>query len=165
MASIYGNSYVTIAAASAIDSQGGCFSLSEALLNDGPSSSSHGSVGFHVLRVATSYSDVVAIYLDSPLNQRAWILQEMTLSPRMVFFTSEQIYWMCSERVVSEDGFYGECNSVIRRPIAIEASLRGSKKALQQSRDFDLYLHRLSNSGGNLWKTTAADSLPLNMTS
>jgi hypothetical protein len=91
MASVYGNSYITIAAAAAADSHWGCFS-SHSLFNRDPSSPvprlevppgtalSYAN-GLFAMRVATSYNDVASIYSNSPLSQRAWVLQEMIFSP------------------------------------------------------------------------------------
>jgi len=34
---------------------------------------------------------------NGPLNSRAWVLQEMLLSPRILHFGGNQIYWQCQE--------------------------------------------------------------------
>ncbi|KAM7185989.1 Heterokaryon incompatibility protein (HET) domain containing protein [Naviculisporaceae sp. PSN 640] len=39
---------------------------------------------------------------DSPLNRRAWTLQERVLSQRNVHFGRQQVLWECAERVSSE---------------------------------------------------------------
>jgi hypothetical protein len=36
--------------------------------------------------------------LQSPLNQRAWVIQERLLSPRILHFGENQLFWECSER-------------------------------------------------------------------
>lgn len=41
-------------------------------------------------------------YPDSPLNYRGWVFQERLLSPRVVHFESEQIYWECYDGVKCE---------------------------------------------------------------
>ncbi|RKL41456.1 hypothetical protein BFJ72_g5348 [Fusarium proliferatum] len=48
-----------------------------------------------------SYIDPVG---DEPLNQRGWTLQERFLSPRIVHFTSRQVFVQCGRDVLSEDG-------------------------------------------------------------
>ncbi|ETS87204.1 hypothetical protein PFICI_01032 [Pestalotiopsis fici W106-1] len=35
--------------------------------------------------------------MSSVMSTRAWIVQEIVLSPRMLTFTDEQLYWQCSE--------------------------------------------------------------------
>lgn len=39
-----------------------------------------------------------------PLTSRGWTLQERLLSPRVLHFTREQMYWECKRCFVSEDG-------------------------------------------------------------
>lgn len=45
-------------------------------------------------------------------NSRGWIFQERLLSPRILYFTQEQIYWECAAGIVSEetdlDGVWGQ---------------------------------------------------------
>ncbi|CEI68221.1 unnamed protein product [Fusarium venenatum] len=41
---------------------------------------------------------------DEPLNQRGWTLQERFLSPRIVHFTSSQVFVQCGRETVAEDG-------------------------------------------------------------
>jgi hypothetical protein len=47
---------------------------------------------------------------ESPLNQRAWVLQERVLSPRTVYFGKDQIFWECRGMVANStfvDGLPG----------------------------------------------------------
>ncbi|KAH8687983.1 heterokaryon incompatibility protein-domain-containing protein, partial [Tricladium varicosporioides] len=39
---------------------------------------------------------------DEPLHRRAWVLQEAVLSPRRIDFASNQIYWSCRTKSLSE---------------------------------------------------------------
>jgi hypothetical protein len=41
-------------------------------------------------------------FMSEPLNRRCWILQERILSPRMLHFGSEQLFWECRESVACE---------------------------------------------------------------
>lgn len=50
----------------------------------------------------------------SPLAQRAWALQEHLLSPRILFYTSTQLYWGCRHCMISEDNMF--CGTVMREP-------------------------------------------------
>lgn len=45
---------------------------------------------------------------QSPLFTRGWVLQELLLSTRVVFWTKDVLYWNCSEKFVSEHGY--DCN-------------------------------------------------------
>lgn len=40
--------------------------------------------------------------LQSPLNQRGWVLQERALARRTIYFTSEQTFWECGAGVHCE---------------------------------------------------------------
>ena len=37
-----------------------------------------------------------------PLLQRAWVMQERLLAPRVVYFGSKEVFWQCSEHIASE---------------------------------------------------------------
>ncbi|KEZ45821.1 hypothetical protein SAPIO_CDS1637 [Scedosporium apiospermum] len=39
---------------------------------------------------------------QQPLNQRAWVLQERLISPRMIHFGADQVYWECHEHHACE---------------------------------------------------------------
>jgi hypothetical protein len=39
---------------------------------------------------------------EAPLNQRAWVVQERLLAPRVVHFTDRQLYWLCAQLTASE---------------------------------------------------------------
>jgi Heterokaryon incompatibility protein (HET) len=41
---------------------------------------------------------------DEPLNSRAWTLQERILSPRILHYGTDQMYWECRECLLAEDG-------------------------------------------------------------
>ena len=40
--------------------------------------------------------------IDQPLNRRCWVLQERILSPRVLHFGSEQLFWECQQFVACE---------------------------------------------------------------
>lgn len=48
-------------------------------------------------RVRVENSDLYRSSVDDTLNSRAWVLQELTLAPRVVYFTTQQLVWECSE--------------------------------------------------------------------
>jgi hypothetical protein len=106
MGAIYANSYFTIAATAAKDS-GEAFLSPRTLsrvsvpFRRSATSESEGTVYFRQL--SDSLRDHQEYVLDSPLQKRAWVLQEMLLSRRIVHFSSKQIYWECRGTFGSED--------------------------------------------------------------
>ncbi|KAF8857818.1 HET-domain-containing protein, partial [Acephala macrosclerotiorum] len=84
----YRDAVFTIAATSAKDSSGGCYTHAEPL--EGP---------------------------DWPLLQRGWVYQEMQLSTRKLHFAANEVIWDCSRGIRSESGTYdrnhSEKNSVL----------------------------------------------------
>jgi hypothetical protein len=100
MASIYQNAYATIAATASTSSTESLLSpRSSATIfkldsKDGRSETVHARL--HPLG-SQSLS-------DSPLLRRAWAFQEMILSPRVLHFAEDQLYWKCRNDIFSEDG-------------------------------------------------------------
>jgi hypothetical protein len=112
MAQVYQGSYVTLAATSAQDSNGGLFvdALSSPTLvvstDDDPrlqGNTVKASSLPTTCLVRFSTGSLRGIW-DSSLSQRAWILQELVLSPRLVHFTGQQMYYQFHEGIESEDG-------------------------------------------------------------
>lgn len=104
MANIFRQAYCTIAAASASGSSDGFlnprterrwFKLSDKE-DDNPTYLYASEV------VANFNRDVV----DGPLNERAWVFQERTLSSRIIHFTTEQIYLECGYGCICENMTY-----------------------------------------------------------
>ncbi|KAN0096563.1 HET domain containing protein [Hyaloscypha variabilis] len=112
MSSIYGGSYLNIAATSAVDGSKGflgnwhCFNS-----------------GFRA-KISTIHGDTSCIcvprnlYRDSisssPLAQRGWVVQERLLAPRTVHFTSRQVFWECNS-CVSCEAFHSHLPDVFER--------------------------------------------------
>lgn len=96
MGSVYGNSYCDIAATASSDGRGGLFRERDARAVQ-PCVVGIGMGGvkqYHYL------SDLDAWWHDferSPLNVRAWVLQERLLSPRVLHFCRDQLLWECNE--------------------------------------------------------------------
>ncbi|USP78310.1 hypothetical protein yc1106_05584 [Curvularia clavata] len=101
MADIYENACITIAAVSAADSTQGLFSsdrIARRLLK-------HPQF-YAKARMPTLTSSYGKLYFDKPLwplLSRAWVYQERCLSPRVVYFGNDQIYWQCRYMFTSED--------------------------------------------------------------
>lgn len=122
MASVYSQSYLTIAATNSEDSYGGCFL-------DIAKSSTHiempvgrrrgcgrgrkhprSSLQARHFEMAYFRHDIADVgeLIDSPLSRRAWVMQESVLSPRTLHCTKNQFYWHCHSRLTSEDGWIDE---------------------------------------------------------
>jgi hypothetical protein len=41
-------------------------------------------------------------FYEKPLHDRAWVIQEMALSPRVAYFTTTGLYWICMTTIVEE---------------------------------------------------------------
>lgn len=74
---------------------------------------------YHVVPMS-QFADNV---LDAPLNQRAWVMQERHLSPRILHFTRQQIFWECNETVCSETYPKADPIELFQRPIRSKALL------------------------------------------
>ena len=104
MSAIYSHAYLTIAAASASDSSGGCCiddplkttTLEICLENHCKGMPSKGYIRYPEYRRDH--------FLDSPLHTRGWVLQEVILSRRTVYFTADQMFWLCRSYRHAEDG-------------------------------------------------------------
>ena len=97
MGSVYGNAYITIAASRSTSSDSGFLGLrtQDKVVKICPS----GSTPFHI-GLRHSFADDTD---GAPLARRAWVLQEMILSQRILHFTSTQMYWDCWTRHQGED--------------------------------------------------------------
>lgn len=95
MASVYQGALCTISAAASRDSHGGLYDSEEL------KSCVHFDHGGRRL-VAYCHVDYEAIE-KSTLNTRAWVLQEWILSPRLVHFTRDGVFWECISHVASRN--------------------------------------------------------------
>lgn len=106
MCKVYSYSTLTLAAAASENSNGGLFYERDPLLLNGvklPVTWTNDRLGsfqgiYHCIRLDSWKSSV----LGSPLLERAWVFQERLLSPRTVYFASDQLYWECGSLYASE---------------------------------------------------------------
>lgn len=103
MADVYGNSTITISAASSENSGAGClFSRDTTLPITLNYPSSNRTTGFvYVRRPLKSFEETVNL---GPLNRRAWVFQERLLSRRILHYGKDQLHWECHGACISEDG-------------------------------------------------------------
>jgi Heterokaryon incompatibility protein (HET) len=105
MCEIYSGAYISIAASAAIDSCGGLFAPRD-LLEITPCIVHVYIEGqgrkYEPFALWPSESDRMSLLANTPLNQRAWVLQERLLAPRTVHFTRRKIFWECPEHIASD---------------------------------------------------------------
>ena len=103
MANIYENSHVTIAATFARNSNDGLFS-NRAHAAHGKRLKGHPHL--HVMKSVEPFPKGPYIKENDQwsLLTRAWVYQERRLSPRIIHFGKNQVYWKCKHRFASEDG-------------------------------------------------------------
>ncbi|KAF2668232.1 HET-domain-containing protein [Microthyrium microscopicum] len=113
MGAIYSMAYITIAADSGRDCHSGCFntaSTSQELSFDNTPFPLHST---------TPSGEASTIYLwdptrgttkptppeidGSPLAERGWVCQERILSPRILHYTTSQLFWECRQTLLAED--------------------------------------------------------------
>jgi hypothetical protein len=90
MAGIYANAYLTIAAASANDPSQGCFRKTHWSCIGQPLP---GYPGVYVRREPVP--PTTSQKAGWPLLDRGWVFQELSLSPRIIFFGEEEVAWQC----------------------------------------------------------------------
>ncbi|KAI2623548.1 HET-domain-containing protein [Hypomontagnella submonticulosa] len=91
MASIYENAYLTIAATKSTDGAGGCYSSTD------PESVFCRPIVENLVYCSKRPPEFNMFnrQRDWPLLTRAWVYQEMRLSPIVLHFGSEEIIWQC----------------------------------------------------------------------
>jgi hypothetical protein len=108
MSAVYANAYLTISATGARDSSDGLFfdRLPRQYLRVPHTSGDvHGSLLMCTLPLEKEFiRDRYVEMKSEPLSKRGWAFQERVLSRRTVHFASDQIYFECMTRFVSEDG-------------------------------------------------------------
>jgi hypothetical protein len=125
MADIYAESFFTLAATASPNSQTGFLFPREPrptvqITYTLPRSVTHGRFYIHPDRL--SFIDPLR---RTPLNVRAWTLQERILSRRILHFASTQLYWDCQHTFVSENSVYAS-----KQPTASNDPLRQSLRQL-----------------------------------
>jgi hypothetical protein len=107
MALVYENAQFTIAATWGSNGEAGCFHAYIPSLNiqlrahrDPVDNTTQPGVQIYV----RPDKDDKKYLIQAPLNTRAWVLQEMLLSPRTIIFGEDQMHWTCASLLDSEDG-------------------------------------------------------------
>ncbi|KAK3380843.1 heterokaryon incompatibility protein-domain-containing protein, partial [Podospora didyma] len=114
MGSIYMNSAFNIAAHSAGQFNEGFLwrsQVSPALCI----SPKHGGPPFLVSIPYVEADQLYGRFTRSEISHRAWILQELTLSPRILHFVEDRLFWECRHRVPEIDGKTPEITAAMFR--------------------------------------------------
>ncbi|KAM6516544.1 hypothetical protein FALCPG4_014727 [Fusarium falciforme] len=107
MASIYRNSYLTIAAAWATSANGGCFTTPDPGVATGPVMKRK-VPHFH-------YTETPEDSTEFPILTRAWTFQERLLARRVIYFGRQEIVWYCMEMSTCECGATNGLGQVVAR--------------------------------------------------
>lgn len=102
MCHVYQNSHLTIAALKSDSSAGGLFALRNPLVYQ-PCwlfDDADGNNGFASLNTQIQ-NYMPNTLMDSPLRKRAWVFQELALSPRIIYF-GDLIVWQCRKSAQTE---------------------------------------------------------------
>jgi hypothetical protein len=109
MGMVYRNAHFTIAAVDTEDTTSGCFTEREGL-RDRPGKLELDVKSYMYLQGGEIHACVLQnrqsdIYLRrGPLDKRAWVLQEQLLSPRILNFGKDGVYWEClTKRTLGAD--------------------------------------------------------------
>jgi Heterokaryon incompatibility protein (HET) len=107
MASIYQNSFLTLAATKSSNGDGGCYSTNSSLTSDFPVITGEQSPGVYIREKLHHWNTLADGDLLStfPLLTRGWTYQERLLAPRVLHFCEKELVWECLE-----DSFC-ECSS------------------------------------------------------
>lgn len=110
MASVYSNSYVTLAAATSADSDGGCFTQAHHRTHLSRQIPVVNDVDNHSSSMAKVYARIELHHVTDPsevlhpLLKRAWVFQERLLSTRLLYFAGYELHWECNKLSVCECG-------------------------------------------------------------
>jgi hypothetical protein len=103
MDEVYRHAFVCIAAAASAKSSSGCFRTREAssrVTCEVTTSWNHRPNSVYQIHNSRIWPDA---FEDQPLISRAWVVQELRLSPRILYFNSNQIFWQCYDKLACEE--------------------------------------------------------------
>jgi len=110
MPAIYSNAILTISAASAKTCCDGFLNPREALgFNSATIKLPIKLLNEKEGHIFLAYYDKRARQQESsnnePINERAWTLQEHVIAPRVLYYSSQQLHWICRGGILTEGGF------------------------------------------------------------
>ncbi|KAI8724343.1 HET domain-containing protein [Fusarium sp. LHS14.1] len=104
MASVYQNSFLTLAATKSADSHGGCFSTDSSPRSGYPLSCGEKTIVVYVREEFPHWDDIQGSRLlqEFPLLTRGWAYQERLLAPRVLHFCRGELVLECLRTTVCE---------------------------------------------------------------
>lgn len=165
MGAIYANSYFTIAATCAEQSDDGFLrprNLERVSIPFRLNSASEIDGNIYFRNQSDLLRDHQSYILESPLLKRAWVLQETLLSRRTVHFSSKQIYWECRCAFYAEDGMTedADCRQHAHEFLNTISMLRGRIHSEQLAEMFFRSWGSILSWYSNLSMTRPSDKLP-----
>lgn len=163
MGDIYRNSLCTIAASGATHGQAGCFL--ERIGSKYPvfpcqvtdtENTDHKRPPLFINPGMPNWMHAVT---QAPLNARGWVLQELTLSSRILHWTKDVLYWQCSALKASEYRPYGLLEEDIDT-LGVYPMIGGKIKAFTQQQLAAGAWVRLVHRYSRLGLTNITDKLP-----
>ncbi|EPE28353.1 WD40 repeat-like protein [Glarea lozoyensis ATCC 20868] len=139
MDSLYENSFCTVAAASGHNPHDGIF-ISRDPLRYFPCCIPHQNEKWYALPSMETGSQSVR---ETHLNSRAWVYQEVMLSPRVIYYTTQGVFWSCRQGEATEGDYRGRKHTsdgdgtpLFHGSIAkdVRHTLVGSKRTTSHSR-------------------------------
>lgn len=147
MASIYENSFVTIAATAAGDGNSGCFRKTSPEFIDVVTvsrTSTEGKTFTACCRREIQHSDPLiqgplgCDKVQAPLVDRAWVFQEHYLSPRVLQFTDMELMWECNSCLRCE------CSRVLSERYERKYQVRNASKTVDMHILFDAWRQKVN---------------------
>jgi hypothetical protein len=109
MGDVYGRSYLTIAARGAANAAVGCFIPRKKELPPCRLEYQNGSIKGQMYVRDPDYQ--LERIDQSPLDGRGWVFQERILSPRILYYGSQQLYWECTSATIRQDGKFRDVDN------------------------------------------------------
>ena len=158
---VYANSYCNIAATGALDSSKGLFFPRNPEILQLPSLKLPADFlnpsGDTALYTLLNRSNVADEFDRAPLIQRAWVVQERLLSPRVLHFGPTQLMWECRKMFATETFPRGVPASVIWKNAAFKQLNR--HLAVENPWTFHRFWNRVIETYSACLLTKAADKL------
>ena len=144
MGTIYERSYLTIAATSAPDGDGGLFRGGNGRhdqhggylkfpCSPAPNEKITGYMYFANWIPPTDHPITEMEY--GPLNQRGWVFQERVLSRRILHFMPAQLYWECLAGITCQSGLPSDCDAISQWHESLDLSVRRLEPASSDAAD------------------------------
>ncbi|RDW56903.1 hypothetical protein BP5796_12970 [Coleophoma crateriformis] len=156
MGEIYRHCYCNISATAGADGRSGCFLKRDPLLIE--ACKVRGTWNHEPWTTFTTiFPDFLSTSFDSePLNQRAWVVQEHILAPRVLHFCANQLIWECNELIASETAPIGfaRYRGLLRSELPVRRKFKGLSRAINDytTHNSEFYLNRLRETWGYVIK-------------